>query len=98
MAKTTRNTPIFPVLTRLALNIGEQVTGYGTVQCQMEGFTQQQPYDASMTSMSQFGMVPVGELAVVSGVGASPLSLSSLSISVTENHRIRPVSECVTIS
>ena len=57
---------------RLAIDIGGRVTIYDTLDHQIGGFSQQQSVGGSLTFTSQYGMVEVARLPVVSVNGASP--------------------------
>lgn len=57
---------VFPQSRRLAININGQVTIYDTMDHQIGGVSQQQGGDASMTFGSQYGMIQVSQLPVVS--------------------------------
>lgn len=56
----------FPMTARLAILLNGQVTVYDTGQHQIGGFGQQQSGDQSLTFTSQFGLVRVADLPVVS--------------------------------
>jgi hypothetical protein len=58
---------IFPATRRLAISVNGQITVYDTLQHQISGVSQQQGYGASLTFTSQYGLVRVAELPVVSG-------------------------------
>lgn len=70
----------FPTSRRLAIEIGGKVTIYDTSDHQIGGVSQQQSGDASLTFVSQHGLVRVSDLRVVSteaagrppGAAASP--------------------------
>jgi hypothetical protein len=64
---------IFPVGKRLAIEINGQMTLYDTMNHQIGGVGQQQGPDASLTFTSQFGLVRVADLPVVSGHEAVPV-------------------------
>ncbi|MEO1204942.1 MAG: SHOCT domain-containing protein [Pseudomonadota bacterium] len=72
----------FPRACRLAIDIGGQVTVYDTGQHQIGGFSQQQSGDQSLTFTSQFGLVRVADLPIVSGVTSADASGQSLWIPV----------------
>lgn len=59
----------FPGIARLAILLNGQVTVYDTGQHQIGGFGQQQGGDQSLTFTSQFGLVRVADLPVVSPGG-----------------------------
>lgn len=63
----------FPMTARLAIMINGVVTVYDTGQHQIGGFGQQQGGDQSLTFTSQFGLVRVADLPIVSPV-SSPVS------------------------
>ena len=62
---------------RLAIELNGNVTVYDTLDHQISGFSQQQSYGGSLTFASQYGLVAVSSLPVVSPSGvpqpASPL-------------------------
>jgi hypothetical protein len=60
---------IFPASHRLATDINGQITVYDTLNHQIGGIGQQQGQDASFTFTSQFGLVRIADLPLVSGVG-----------------------------
>jgi hypothetical protein len=55
----------FPVSRRLAIQIGDRVTIYDTGDHEISGVSQQQSGDASLSFVSQRGLVRVSELRVV---------------------------------
>jgi Short C-terminal domain len=57
----------FPGARRLAIDVNGQVSVYDTGQHQIGGFGQQQSGDQSLTFTSQFGLVRVMDLPIVSG-------------------------------
>ncbi len=57
---------LFPVVRRLAIDINGHVTVYDTGDHQISGFSQQQSGDQSITFNSQYGVVRVADLTVVS--------------------------------
>lgn len=58
---------VFPFSHRLAIEFNGQTTVYDTLNHQISGVGQQQGGDSSLTFSSQFGLVRVAELPVVSG-------------------------------
>ncbi len=62
----------FPAARRLAVEINGQITVYDTLNHQIGGVSQQQGGDASVTFTSQFGLVALSSLPVVSSNGAYP--------------------------
>jgi hypothetical protein len=58
----------FPGGRRLAIRIGDHVTIYDTGDHRIGGVSQQQSGDASLTFVSQHGLVRVADLPVVSGL------------------------------
>jgi len=60
---------IFPASHRLATDINGQMTVYDTLNHQIGGVGQQQGQDASFTFTSQFGLVRIADLPIVSGAG-----------------------------
>jgi hypothetical protein len=62
----------FPAARRLAIEINGQVTIYDTLDHQIGGVSQQQGGDASVTFTSQFGLVSLSSLPVLSSSGAYP--------------------------
>lgn len=60
---------VFPGTRRLAVDIGGQVTVYDTLDHQIGGVSQQQGYGSSLSFTSQYGLVRVEDLPVVSGGG-----------------------------
>jgi hypothetical protein len=57
---------------RLAIDIGGRVTIYDTLDHQIGGFSQQQSVGGSLTFTSQYGLVEVARLPVISVNGAPP--------------------------
>jgi Short C-terminal domain len=55
---------------RLAIEIDGKVTVYDTLDHQIGGFSQQQSHGGSLTFSSQYGLVDVATLPVVSSEGA----------------------------
>lgn len=62
----------FPATQRLAVEINGHVTVYDTQDHQISGVAQQQSTDASLTFTSQYGLVRVANLPVVSIDGVPP--------------------------
>lgn len=62
----------FPAARRLAVDVNGQVTLYDTLDHQIGGVSQQQGGDASVTFTSQFGLVSLSSLPVLSSSGAYP--------------------------
>lgn len=58
---------VFPAARRLAIDIDGRVTVYDTLDHQIGGISQQQGYGASLSFTSQYGLVRVEDLPVVSG-------------------------------
>jgi hypothetical protein len=56
---------------RLAIEIGGKVTVYDTLDHQIGGFSQQQSHGGSLTFSSQYGLVDVATLPVVSAEGGA---------------------------
>lgn len=64
---------VFPAARRLAIELGGQVTVYDTLDHQIGGVSQQQGSGSTVTFTSQYGVVRVSDLPVVSGaLKASP--------------------------
>jgi Short C-terminal domain len=61
----------FPGARRLAIDVNGQVTFYDTGEHQIRGFSQQQSGDQSLLFTSQFGLVRVADLPVVSKMDLS---------------------------
>ena len=59
----------FPAARRLAIDVNGQVSVYETGDHQIGGFSQQQSGDQSLTFTSQYGLVRVADLPLVSGAG-----------------------------
>ncbi|MDQ5910936.1 MAG: hypothetical protein QG599_3033 [Pseudomonadota bacterium] len=57
---------------RLAIEINGQVTVYDTLDHQIGGFSQQQGYGGSLTFSSQYGLVEVQRMPIVSVDGQAP--------------------------
>jgi hypothetical protein len=57
---------------RLAIEVNGRVTVYDTLDHQIGGFSQQQSVGGSLSFSSQYGLVDVASLPVVSGDGAAP--------------------------
>ena len=73
----------FPGARRLAIDVNGQVTIYNTGEHQIGGFSQQQSGDQSLFFTSQFGLVRVADLPVVSRMDASG---GTMSTDVTGSH------------
>jgi hypothetical protein len=58
---------VFPAARRLAIDIAGRVSVYDTLDHQIGGVSQQQSSDASLSFTSQYGLVRIAELPVVSG-------------------------------
>lgn len=70
----------FPATRRLAIRQGGQVRVYDTNDHQIGGFSQQQSGDQSLTFTSQFGIVRVADLPVVTpAVESAPVENASIS-------------------
>jgi hypothetical protein len=67
----------FPVSRRLAVEINGHITVYDTQDHQIGGVSQQQSTDASLTFTSQYGLVRVANLPVVSIDGVAPQQFSA---------------------
>jgi hypothetical protein len=61
----------FPAARRLAIRVGGQTRVYDTLNNTIGGFSQQQSGDQSLTFTSQFGLVRVADLPLVSPAGES---------------------------
>ncbi len=61
----------FPNSRRLAVEINGQITVYDTLDHRIGGFSQQQSGDASINVTSQYGLVALSALPVVSGGGSA---------------------------
>ncbi len=61
----------FPATRRLAIDLGGSVTVYDTGDHSIGGFSQQQGGDQSLTFTSQYGLVRVADLPIISGVNAA---------------------------
>ncbi|MCI0736304.1 MAG: SHOCT domain-containing protein [Beijerinckiaceae bacterium] len=57
----------FPLTRRLAIRHGDRVTVYDTGEHRISGFSQQQSGDQSLTFTSQYGLVRVADLPLVTG-------------------------------
>jgi len=57
---------------RLAIDVGGQVTVYDTLDHQIGGVSQQQSYGGSLSFTSQYGLVDVASLPIVSGFSQPP--------------------------
>jgi hypothetical protein len=62
----------FPGPRRLAIQQGGRVRVYDTGEHKLSGFSQQQSFDQSLTFTSQFGLVRVADLPLVSPQGDQP--------------------------
>jgi hypothetical protein len=58
---------VFPAARRLAIDIDGRVTVYDTLDHRIGGVSQQQSYGASLSFTSQYGLVRLEDLPVVSG-------------------------------
>lgn len=67
----------FPATRRLAIDLGGSVTVYDTGDHSIGGFSQQQGGDQSLTFTSQYGLVRVADLPIVSGINAAPPPVQS---------------------
>lgn len=67
---------VFPQSHRLAIEVNGQVTIYDTLDHQIGGVSQQQSGDASMSFTSQYGLVQVSQLPIVSLDGVAQQSVS----------------------
>lgn len=63
---------VFPYARRLAIEINGQTTVYDTLDHQIGGVGQQQGSGASLSFTSQYGLVQLANLPIVSGPGAGP--------------------------
>lgn len=63
----------FPATRRLAIEVNGQVTIYDTLDHQISGVSQQQSGDASVTFTSQFGLVSLSSLPVLSPERGAPV-------------------------
>lgn len=61
----------FPAARRLAVDIDGHITIYDTLDHQIGGVSQQQSGNASLTFTSQYGVVPVANLPIVTADGVS---------------------------
>lgn len=78
----------FPQARRLAIEIGGKVTVYDTLDHQIGSFSQQQSHGGSLTFSSQFGLVDVATLPVVSvdsGERSAPSQPSSVATQPTSD-------------
>lgn len=73
----------FPGTRRLAIELGGNLTVYDTLDHQIGGFSQQQGGDASLTFTSQYGLIRVADLPVVSGA-ATPSPVAAAPAPVPE--------------
>jgi hypothetical protein len=69
----------FPSTHRLAINIGGRVTVYDTRDHQISGFSQQQSGDQSLTFTSQYGLVNLSSLDIVSPAGGRDVAAPAAS-------------------
>lgn len=63
----------FPSMRRLAIDLGGNVTVYDTGDHNIGGFSQQQSGDQSLSFTSQYGLVRVADLPVISGANVAPV-------------------------
>ncbi len=63
---------------RLAIELNGQVTIYDTLDHNIGGFSQQQSYGGTLSFNSQYGLIDVGSLPVISVDGQAPLSAAPL--------------------
>jgi hypothetical protein len=77
---------VFPATRRLAVEIGGQVTVYDTLDHQIGGVSQQQGGGSTVTFTSQYGVVRVSDLPVVSGAvkASSPPPAAELAEATTD--------------
>ena len=69
----------FPQIRRLAIDLGDRITIYDTLDHQIGGFSQQQSVGGSLTFTSQHGVVEVTRLPIVSGNNPSSSAQSAVS-------------------
>jgi hypothetical protein len=70
---------VFPAARRLAIDLGGNVTVYDTLDHQIGGVSQQQGSGASLSFTSQYGLVRLEDLPVVSGAQPAPPPQASFS-------------------
>ena len=62
---------------RLAIELNHQVTVYDTLDHQIGGFSQQQSYGGTLSFNSQYGLIDVASLPVISVDGVAPFAPTS---------------------
>lgn len=80
----------FPDRRRLAIDVGGQISVYDTGDHWITGFSQQQGGDQSLTFNSQYGMVRVDSLNLVSGIPPAPAYQAAPSFQPAPNFQPMP--------
>ncbi|RZL89027.1 MAG: SHOCT domain-containing protein [Variovorax sp.] len=68
---------------RLAIELNGQVTVYDTLDHQIGGFSQQQSYGGTLSFNSQYGLIDVASLPVISVDGMAPCAPMNAPVSLT---------------
>ena len=70
---------------RLVIEVNGQVTVYDTLDHQIGSFSQQQSYGGSLSFSSQYGLIDVGSLPIISVDGVTPTTTNNSSTNTSFN-------------
>lgn len=70
---------------RLVIEVNGRVTVYDTLDHQIGGFSQQQSYGNSLSFSSQYGLIDVGSLPIISIDGVTPTTTNNTSCNTSFN-------------
>ena len=70
---------------RLVIEVNGRVTVYDTLDHQIGGFSQQQSYGGSLSFFSQYGLIDVGSLPIISVDGVTPTTTNNTSSNTSFN-------------
>ncbi len=70
---------------RLVIEVNGRVTVYDTLDHQIGGFSQQQSYGGSLSFSSQYGLIDVGSLPIISVDGVTPTTTNNTSSNTSFN-------------
>ncbi|MDO9180507.1 MAG: SHOCT domain-containing protein [Agitococcus sp.] len=70
---------------RLVIEVNGRVTVYDTLDHQIGGFSQQQSYGGSLSFSSQYGLIDVGSLPIISVDGLAPTTTNNTSSNTSFN-------------
>ena len=71
---------------RLVIDIGGTVTVYDTLDHQIGGFSQQQSVGGTLSFNSQYGLMKVAHLPVISSNGRPPMAITAPAYQPPQNH------------